>query len=647
MGRTITDRRLVTILVADVVSYSRLIGADETGTLRRLKALRRDVIDPSVTSVHGRIIKTMGGGFIAEFASAVRAVSCAVTIQQGLARHEAEIPDDRALRLRIGINLGDVVVEPDGDLYGDGVNVAARLEPLAEPGGICIARSVYDQVRDNLRYPFQDRGELELKNIARPVGVYFLSASAIVGLAGTDEQAPEPVKTSNRKPWKATAVGAGFLTLLAAGGLGWWSWTASKAPAPNQTIAAKLAGETREAPRLSIVVLPFSNLSNDPEQDYFADSITEDLTTDLSHLAGSFVIARNTAFTYKNKPVGVKQIGQELGVRYVLEGSVRRSGERVVVSAELISAETGAQIWFDRFDGDQSRLGDLQVEFVARLARSLDVQLTEAESLRSLRERPVNPDASDLAMRGWASLNKQRSIANNNEAIRYFEQALKLDPTLPRATLGLSRALMNKVLNRWSDDIQSDTRSADELVNRYLEKFPHDAAALVVKGDVFRADKYFDAAIAMYDAAISDNDDFAAAYAAKGQASTLSGKAYAAIPNVLQAIRISPRDPLVNVWYYFVCHAHMHMAQWEEAISWCNRSVAVSPYWLPYIDLAAAYAWVGHDQEAKAAVSELLKLTPGYTVKKWANAGWSNNPKFLEEYKLIVDGLRKAGLQEE
>ncbi|ACA15096.1 adenylate/guanylate cyclase [Methylobacterium sp. 4-46] len=636
------NRRLAAILVADIVGYSRLMGADEAGTLRRLKALRRELVDPRIAAAGGRIVKTTGDGLVVEFPSPLRAVSCAVAIQKGMLTRDAGTPEDRVFRLRIGINVGDVVAEPDGDLYGDGVNVAARLEPLAEPGGICISRSVHDQVRDKLRYPFEDRGEQELRNIARPLGVFALPAAVIPSLPETDE---EPGPGRAERPLRRVALASGLVALLAAGGLGWWLSAPARPPVPNPG-ALPAAAAVNPAPRLSLVVLPFTNLSNDPEQDFFADAITEDLTTDVSHLADSFVIARNTAFTYKGKPVDVKQIGRDLGVRYVLEGSVRRTGENVVLNAQLISAETGAHLWADRFDGERGRLGDLQVEFVARLARSLDVQLTQAESLRSLRERPTDPGASDLAMRGWAALNKPRSLASNNEAQDYFERALALDPTLPRAILGLSRALITKPSMSWSRDKDKDIKDAEDLIDKYLASYPGDAVALVVKGDVFRARRQFDSARSMYEAAIAGNRNYAMAQALKGHVSTLTGKASEAISSELQAIRLSPRDPLLNVWYYFVCHAHTHQRHWDEAITWCNKSVALSPYWLSSIDLAAAYAWQGRQAEARAAVAEILKLMPGYTVQKWANAGWSDNPVFLEEYQYVVEGLRKAGLPE-
>ena len=287
-----------------------------------------------------------------------------------------------------------------------------------------------------------------------------------------------------------------------------------------------------------------------------------------------------------------------------------------------------------------------RAEFVARLARSLDVQLTEAESLRLLRERRANPDAADLALRGWAALNKQRSLANNNEAADLFRASLALDARNPRALIGLARTYIVRLGMSWSTDKTQDVREADSLVTRYQAAYPDDALGDVTKGDVLRASRQFEAALSMYEAAIAKDRNYAMAYALRGHISTLTGHAAAAIPSELDAIRLSPKDPLLNVWYYFVCHAYTHQRRWEEAIPWCHKSVAVGPYWLSYVDLAAGYAWLGKKPEASAAVADILTLMPGYTVQRWANERWSDNPTFLEEYQSIVQGLRMAGLPE-
>ncbi|MGH1575109.1 adenylate/guanylate cyclase domain-containing protein [Methylobacterium sp. P31] len=654
------ERRLAAILITDIVGYSRMISADEDGTLRRLKALRREVIDPRITAARGRIVKSTGDGVIAEFPSSVRAVTCAVEIQRAAALHNTALPEGQAMQMRIGINLGDVIAEPDGDLYGDGVNVAARLEPLAEAGGLCISRSVHDQVRDRLPYRFEDKGKLPLKNISRPIGVFALSAATVrdlpkpseeesdtdpaqAGSAATPSQAalaPSPYRAARWTIWGGGALIL-FATVL---GLGWWAWP--KASLGDKTLAVQAGLPAKPLPPLSLVVLPFANLSDDPEQDFFADGLTEDLTTDLSHLSGSFIIARNTAFTYKGKAVDIRQLGRDLGVRYALEGSVRRMGERIVLNAQLISTETGAHLWADRFEGDRARLGELQVEFVARLARTLDVQLTQAESLRSQRERPDNPDAADLTMRGWAAFNRPRSKANVSEAATLFERALQIDHDLLRAIIGLSRAKSASVLSRWSENPTADIELASKLATRALEIDGGSALARFAKGEVYRARREFEQSFAMYESAIESDPNFATAYAVAGHTKTLNGQAEETRALIATALRLSPRDPQLHIWKYWMCHSYTHQARWEQSIEWCNRSASDGPLWYAYIDLAASYAWTGNQDAAHNAVAQVLKLKPGYTVQKWKQEDWSDNPEFLVEYARITEGLRKAGLPE-
>jgi adenylate cyclase len=356
MATTTVTRRLAAILAADVVGYSRLMGADEEGTHERFKAHLVELVDPKIREHHGRIVKTTGDGVLAEFASVVDAVRCAGEIQRGMADRDLDLPEERRLRFRIGINLGDVIAD-GGDIYGDGVNIAARLEGLAAPGGICVSGTVRDHIGDRLPYAFEDIGEQSVKNIARPVRVYALRPEGIAGLL-------------------AATV----------------SSTASTSPA----VAAS---------RLSIVVLPFTNLSDDREQQYFADGITEDLTTNLSRIANMFVISRNTAFTYRNKPIDTKEIGRELGVRYVLEGSVRRSGNQIRVNAQLIDAETDAHLWAERLDRNIGDLFALQDEITSRIANALDIELIAAEAARP----SEHPDALDYTSGGVQHTRSRRS----------------------------------------------------------------------------------------------------------------------------------------------------------------------------------------------------------------------------------------------
>jgi TolB-like protein/class 3 adenylate cyclase len=354
---TAATRRLIAILAADVAGYSRLMGENEEGTLSRLKAHRRDLVDPKIAEYRGRIVKTTGDGLLVEFGSVVDAVSCAAEIQRGMLDRDRDVPEERRIRFRIGVNLGDVIVD-GGDIFGDGVNVAARLEALAEPGGVCVSHTVRDQIRDKLPYRLDDRGEQFVKNIARPVRAYALSPETVVGLrAASVSRATAP----RRKRVVPVLVSGAAAAVLVIAGVAWWVWPALRSPPRDAPVAASVSQQLK-APRLSIVVLPFANLSNDPDQQYFADCITEDLTTDLSRIAGLLVISRNTAFTFKNKPIDSKQIGRELGVRYLLEGSVQRPGHQLRVTAQLIDAEKGAHLWAERFDRDPGDLFAVQNE---------------------------------------------------------------------------------------------------------------------------------------------------------------------------------------------------------------------------------------------------------------------------------------------
>ena len=630
-------RKLAAIVVADVVGYSRLAGADEDRTLARLRGLRSDLLDPAIAAHHGRIIKRTGDGIIIEFRSVVDAVRCALEVQTGMVERSAGLPPERRIEFRVGIHLGDVVEESDGDLMGDGVNVAARLEGICEPGGICLSEDAYRQVKSRLELQVADLGPQSLKNIAEPVRAYLLRQSA----SATPKSPQAAVKTGgNWARWPALAAALALL-LLAAGA---FAWRAGYAP---RFMAASIDDKLANAPRLSIVVLPFENLSGDKEQDYFADGITDDLTTDLSHLDGSFVIARNTAFTYKGKPVDAKEIGKELGVRYLLEGSVRRLGEKVEINAQLISTETGAHVWADRFYGERSKLGELQVEFVSRLANSLGVELVKAEALRAVRERPDNPDAVDLAMQGWATLDRGLTKENVNGAIALFERAVSRDAQNFRAMTGLAVALGYRANVYWTADRAADIARADDMIDRALALSPDSSSAHWVKAWVFYVKRQWGPAIAEAETAITNDHNNAEAHADAAFWKVFVGRSEDGFAGVETALRLSPRDPHVAGWQYYICHLHTHLAQWEQAIEWCNKAYASDPrVWWPLVDLAAANAWAGHDKEAKEATAQLQKVYPGFTVQTWAGIHWSDDPTFNAQYQRIVEGLRKAGLPE-
>jgi adenylate cyclase len=632
-------RKIAAILVSDVVGYSRLAGADEDRILARMRALRSDLIDPIVSVHHGRIVKRTGDGSIIEFRSVVDAVRCALEVQTGMIERNVGLPPEKRIEFRIGIHLGDVVEESDGDLMGDGVNIAARLEGICEPGGICLSEDAYRQVKSRLELQVEDLGPQSLKNISDPVRAYMLRQ----GAPASQKSAPvTPRLRGVRQRWPALAAALAF-ALLAAGGYG---WRAGYAP---RFMAASADDKLANAPRLSIVVLPFENLSGDKEQDYFADGITDDLTTDLSHLPNSFVIARNTAFTYKGKPVDAKQIGRELGVRYVLEGSVRRLEDKITVNAQLISTQTGAHVWADHLDGDRSKLGQLQVEFVSRLANSLGAELVKAEALRAARERPNNPDAVDLAMRGSAAYLASFDQSTVNEVIGYFERALQLDPGLTRAKIGLAQALIDRFMWLGGGNEAVDIPRAEALVASALSAEPNNASAHFAKASLLGAKKQFSDQFAEIDAAIENDRNFASAYASRGDMLTWAGRAAESIAENEAALRLSPRDPGRSMWQFGICHAHTHLAQWEKAIEWCQKSIATDAgFWFPYADLAVANAWLGHEAEAKSAIAGLLKAYPGVTVQSYADiaARLTYNPTFAEQIQRILEGLRKAGLPE-
>lgn len=436
-------------MAADVVGYSSLVGSDEEGTIARLRALRGELIDPTIVEHHGRIVKTTGDGMLIEFASVINAVRCAVAVQQGMEPHNASFPAEKRIRFRIGIDFGDVIVEDDGDLMGDGVNVAARLESIAEPGGICLSDDAFRQIKDKLVLAVTDGGWRRLKNIANPIHVYKVDPQAIQSPASTVRR----LLTRHKLVTTAAVIG-----LAAMGFIGWVERAALMTPVqwlhPNPVSG------------LSIVVLPFTNLSGDPGQDFVADGITENLTTGLSRIRNSFVIARNTAFTFKGKPIDVKRIGSDLGVRYVLEGSVERFGSRVRVNVQLIDASSGAHVWADSLDSDLTDLLRLQDDVTGRIAQTLNIELIQVEGSRLSKE--ANLDAVSLAMQGWAVNYRQLTAANSEEARRLFREVLRLDPQNVDALVGLAQVDAIAIPNRFVQDREGRSQEAEDAIARAL-----------------------------------------------------------------------------------------------------------------------------------------------------------------------------------
>ena len=592
-------RRLAAILAADVAGYSRLMGTDEEGTHERLKAHLGELVNPKIAEHRGRIVKNTGDGLLAEFASVVDAVRCAVEVQRGMADREPGVPEDRRIRFRIGINLGDVIVE-EHDIFGDGVNVAARLEALAEPGGICVSRIVRDQVRDRLDYAFEDMGAQSVKNITRPVRVFALRLD---GAAGVPEA------------------------------------NASPAISTSPPVAA---------PRLSIVVLPFTNLSNDPEQQYFADGITEDLTIDLSRLWDMFVISCTTAFTYRNKSLDTKQIGRELGVRYLLEGSVRRSGHKVRINAQLIDAEIDAHLWAEQFDGDMGDLFALQNEITGRIAVALNIEPINREA-----DRPIeNPDAFDYVLRGRAASAKPMTRANYAEVVDLFERALALDPRSVEAESRLAIALTARVLDQMTASTAADIARAETLIRRVTATAPLSPLTHFAKGQLLRVQRRYAEAIPEYEAAITLNRNWVNAFGLLAECKLFTGSIDNMIPLMEHAIRLSPRDPSIGIWYFRIGVAHLLQSHIDEAIVWLEKARSANSE-LPYAHshLASAFALNGETERAAIELAEARRLSGDNRYSSFARlkaVQYWGVPKIRALYEATYfAGLRKAGMPEE
>ncbi|MBV8934221.1 MAG: adenylate/guanylate cyclase domain-containing protein [Alphaproteobacteria bacterium] len=632
----VVERKLAAIFAADVAEYSRLMGLDEVGTLRRLQAYRV-ILDQLIAAHRGRIFNTAGDSVVADFASAVDAVECAVAVQQAIEKENENRPAGEQMRFRIGIHLGDVIVDGD-NLFGDGVNIAARLQALAEPGGICLSGAVRDQIGSRLPIGLTALGEQRVKNIAAPVRAF-----RIHGAPG--RELPRTAGRRRRVIARGGLVAIAVLALLIAAGAVWRLWPGQRSET-HPASATVSATQPNTAPRLSIVVLPFTNLSNDPQQEYFADGITEDLTTDVARIQGSTVIARNTAFTYKGKAVDARQIGRELGVRYVLEGSVQRAGNQVRINAQLVNTETGAQIWGDRFDRNAADLFALQNEITARIARALQSQLAIAEA-----RRPTDhPDALDFILRGRAVLTQPISKENSKEAVKLFEAALAVDPQSADAATWLAAALAFRVTDELSDSPDEDLHRAEKLVAQALATSPNSALAHYVKGQVLFAQSRCGEAIPEYEQAISLDRSRAPAYARLGWCKFLTGAVEQAIPYFEQAIHLSPHERGIASWYGRMGVIYLLQSRTDEAIGWLERANSENAG-LAFVHayLAAGYALKGETERARSELAEAKRLSNLYSslarVQKYS---WYENPKVraLAE-NTYFPGLRRAGMPEE
>jgi adenylate cyclase len=629
-------RKIAAILVADVVGYGRLAGADEDRTLSRLRGLRSDLIDPAIAAHRGRVVKRTGDGIVIEFRSVVDAVRCAIEVQTGTVERNAGLPPERRIELRVGIHLGDVVEESDGDLMGDGVNIAARLESICEPGAICLSEDAYRQVKGRLDLAVSDLGPTQLKNIADPVRVYSLEVSKPAQVRATKPAAPK-----QRSMFMLLAAGLVALAVIAAG-----VWLAMK-PARGPEVSAT-------TPRLSIVVLPFANLSGDPGQDYLADVLTEGLTTGLSRISGTFVIARSTAFTYKGKPADVKQIGRDLGVRYVLEGSEQHSGNQVRVNAQLIDAETGAHLWADQFDADRADLLRMQDEIVTRIARALEIQLSAVDAARVEETRPGNLDAEDLARRCKAGDWNAAPLSKEWEAAYALcARALQIDDRNVTALGRMAWWHILPVLEAQSPDPQAAIRQADELASRALAIDPNDYWAHFSKAGVLLAQNRHEEAIVQAERSLALNPSFMEAYEILCMANSFLGRPDRAMEYADTAIRLGPRDPYIFGNYHAKGWAFFMKEQDDHAIEWLRRSAAAAPGAEPftYLLLASAYALNGRQAEAQDELKRYLSLsrTKSTTIAQLRKQQLSlaDNSTWVAYNERLFEGLRKAGMPEE
>jgi adenylate cyclase len=581
------ERRLAAILAGDVAGYSRLMGADDEGTLHALKIHRKQLIDPKITEHRGRIVKTTGDGILVEFVSVVDAVRCAVDIQRGMAERNTDVPADKRIQFRIGINVGDIIID-GGDIFGDGVNVAARLETLADPGGIMVSSVVHDQVRDKLSFGFEDMGEQVIKNIARPISVHRIQLA----------QAAKSDSVEKRT-------------------------------------------ESATADRPSIAVLPFANMSGDPEQEYFADGITEDIITGLSKLRWFFVIARNSSFAYKGNAVDVKRAARELGVRYILEGSVRKGGNRVRITAQLIDAATGNHIWADRYDGELADVFALQDEITKKVVAAIEPKLLEAEALRSQSRSAEDLDAWEMVIHA-NSLFWRMTDSEGTAAIDMLERAIKRFPDYAPAYSMLAFMLLVSSHLIVTPSMGHQLARAPELGARAAELDDSDPWAHLALGYVAFMQRRMAESTAEFQRALQLNPNFAAAHGYLGWALSFDGQSDNAMVHLQEALRMSPHDPQNAIFHVGVAISHYMAGRYDDAIAACRTAfqqrAGMARGTRVYI---ASLAQAGRVEEARVALARMKETHPDLSIA-WIEQNVPYTPDAMAKF---LDGMRKAGLQ--
>jgi TolB-like protein/class 3 adenylate cyclase len=584
-------RKLAAIIAADVVSYSRLMGVDEAETLAALKTHRRDLIDPNIAEHQGRIVKTTGDGLLIEFPSVIEAVQCAVEVQRAMQQRNSDVPADHRIEFRVGINLGDIIIDGD-DIYGDGVNVAARLEGLAEANGICVSRVVHDQVRDKLGLGFEDLGERQLKNIARPVRVFRIATPDI----GLRTQSANPALAIPAKP--------------------------------------------------SIAVLPFTNMSGDSEQDYFADGMVEDIITALSHFKALFVIARNSSFTYKGRAVDVKLVGRELGVRYVLEGSVRKAANRVRITGQLVDTATGAHLWANRFDGGLGDIFDLQDQVTESIVGAIAPAVEKAEIERAKRKPTDSLDAYDHYLRGLASSYQLGNQQANEDALRLFNRAIELDPDFASAYGFAALCYTWAKTNSWISVTPNEIAKVKKLAQRAVELGKDDVIALAASGYALAfVVRDLGGGAALIDRALGFNSNLAEAWFWGGWVKNWLGEPETAIERFARAIRLNPLDPFLNGVRAGISHSHFFLGHYDDAASWAATALQDNPDFQPALRMdAASNAMAGRLEQAHQAVIRLVQLNPLLRVSSLKDVlGPYRRAEDLSRYE---EGMRQAGLPE-
>ncbi len=627
MAEERVKRRLAAILVADMVGYSRLMEADEHGTIARQKAHLSELIDPTVAEHHGRIVKLMGDGALVEFASVVDAVECAVAIQRAMVERESEVPDDRRIQYRIGINLGDIVID-EGDIFGDGVNIAARLQEIAEPGGVCVSGTGYDQLKQKVDVGYEYLGEKRLKNITEPVRVYRIVTGA----------ASAKPRRHPRNWWATKAAAAVAAALLVVAGVGSWQagWLADSGVMSLEA-AARIRPSLPSGP--SIAVMPFANLSDDPAQDYFSDGLTEDVISALGRFSNLTVLANNATRRFKGDVRASAAIGRELGVGYLLEGSVRRAGSKIWVSVQLIDATTDQHLWANRYDNEFEDLFSVQDDITRKVVGALAVELTRLESERAANKPPQNLDAYDLVLRGRSLLRRQERSANF-QAQEMFERAIAIDPSYAAAYAGLGRAHTWAVGFGYTEFIVKSIERAEALARQGLALDSNSVRSRELLAVVYMYKGEFELAVDQIRRVLAINPSDAESYKVYGTVMVFAGHEQKAIEWFEAALRLDPNMDVTKMAELAI--AYYLSGRYEDAITAANRSVREAPeLYIGYVILAAAHAEVGQIDQAVNAAQTLLRLRPFFTID-WATAPYRDPGDVAH----LARGLRKAGLKE-